>query len=651
MLADQQGADEIIDHYIQRHSSTEFQWTTELKEAVKEVCGGNLWLLSYALEGCNGQGEPMSWIREGVRRDLDDIENPSGANCNIEIVFALAPLAMNEIVTAQSLLIHDLGFDRKEINQLVKCGEITSHELRYGKGYSLPHSSLAKAYWEHGLRFEEPLKHSKYTEMIYRSVVAMPSDMLNTLYHLDTVTAENILERLAREGKSLTIIEKAKDDDLDHWLAEAIVNQRGFNRLDRIRIPDYYLTQEFLNDFLHVSFAGMCKMLLEARPDDNSAWFSEIWQSFQKDEFISRVCKMNEVGCMCRTLESIYRFDECIKPQLLEIVDIEVVALRANASSDIMQICSAVESLIKIDKAFGLRLWDSLDKKRFRNIVSGNGLYACIWLSAIADESERIKSEICGLIDCAELALTANKSRDIRVLDNIEYLFKFDRKIGMAVWNRLDQEGFLESLYSCKSLIYVSHLEDVAVLDERIKLDICRLLDCERLAVLLNQTSDLWVLNQAIWSLFRLDCDIGRKIYSLLELSMRKKLIEDEDGYCQIVHVLNLCKLKVNLEREMVDVIDDNIIKYAAVSVKGRWASPDAIVMPWHYAPFFDDIIARYSPQAANKLYSYICEQSTMEKYIGNIIKHRKQFSVDLGGVFLSEVDPDNKHKWRERLC
>jgi hypothetical protein len=126
---------------------------------IMDVSEGDYWLLAFALEGCaaaRGAGEPRGWITGEVQRYIENL-----ATCGDRhedqypgILLALSPLYMNEVLTAGSYLIDTLGFAKAALDDLAKRGEITRQKSQTGHVfYGLPHSSRARAYWEHGQEY------------------------------------------------------------------------------------------------------------------------------------------------------------------------------------------------------------------------------------------------------------------------------------------------------------------------------------------------------------------------------------------------------------------------------------------------------------------------------------------------------------------
>ncbi|MFC1794881.1 hypothetical protein ACFL3Q_15000, partial [Planctomycetota bacterium] len=175
-------ADKIIDLYFS--GVLEHPLSSEKRNKVKKNTSGNYKMLGYALEGCvqkKGKGEPEKWLEVGVNRELQRleyvIEGTDGPNSIFpEIVLALSPLYMNEVLTEESFLRDELHFDKddlKALSILVELGEVTSQKTQDGYVfYGLPHSVQAKAYWEYGLTYRNRKALPEYEEFIHKYAVS-----------------------------------------------------------------------------------------------------------------------------------------------------------------------------------------------------------------------------------------------------------------------------------------------------------------------------------------------------------------------------------------------------------------------------------------------------------------------------------------------
>ena len=177
--------DDIIAHLSKCHPDVSL--TDHNHFRIKSVSGKNLWLLAYAVEGyadARGHGDARSWIIDRVDYELEQLGDVNALSP--EALVSISRLYRADILTAEIYLRHALGFTRDILNQLVKSGEVT--RIKTGEDavyYGLPHSALAKVYWEYG--------------SAYRNTY-MPTDFQRFVEDYANSGARNALEVFLRSG-------------------------------------------------------------------------------------------------------------------------------------------------------------------------------------------------------------------------------------------------------------------------------------------------------------------------------------------------------------------------------------------------------------------------------------------------------------------
>jgi len=210
--------DNIIDLYTS--SNLGHSLPLEERNRIKEVTSGNYKMLGYALQGYvqkQGKGEPEEWLEKGINHDLQRLEYVIGGQDNPnprfpEIVLAISPLHMNEVLTAESFLRNQLHFDREDINALntlVELCEITSQRATNGEiFYGLPHSAQARAYWMYGVMYKKRSVLPEYADFIYDYVKSNASNGLEAITQADRSVSKALVTRLDAEGALAGTIEK-----------------------------------------------------------------------------------------------------------------------------------------------------------------------------------------------------------------------------------------------------------------------------------------------------------------------------------------------------------------------------------------------------------------------------------------------------------
>jgi len=357
-LTSSKTANEIIDFYIKNKPEPKISWTKDIIKAILEVSEGNLWLLSYALKGCSGQGSPISWIRDGVVQDLRDLENHGTYKCNSEILLALSPLYMNEVLTDQTFLIKELGYDRKEIDRLVSLGEIIKHKTDRGIFYGLPHSSSALAYWQFGDEYRTCLKYSDYEEFVYQYVISGASNSLDYISNTENV---KLLDRLAIERRALDVIQKLKDPGCIIGFFTSIITKR-------FKINEYYTSKQFVQGYADILFQKRYLYEFAILLQDYPLWAGDIWGHIDSKIFSKYLFSNITFGLPL--LGSIFKANKDMQSTICELL--KDISFNFNLTSYLSTICVSLGALYEIDAIAVEKELDKLDIDELAEVVQQN---------------------------------------------------------------------------------------------------------------------------------------------------------------------------------------------------------------------------------------------------------------------------------------
>jgi len=182
---------------------------------ILEVCRGDYWLLAIALQGCamaHGAGEPQSWIASEVQRYIENLETCGDPHDDQYpgILLALSLLYIQEVLTAEPYLTDRLGFAKSALDDLAKRGEITRQKNPTGHiFYGLPHSSRAKAYSDHAIRYRNPKQPVGYEDCLYEyATTDVPNGLEAVTASTTAGVAERVVDRLFRAGQIPRLIER-----------------------------------------------------------------------------------------------------------------------------------------------------------------------------------------------------------------------------------------------------------------------------------------------------------------------------------------------------------------------------------------------------------------------------------------------------------
>jgi hypothetical protein len=233
------GRDEIINDFVEQHPVIA---RSDL-DTIKQIAGQDLWLLACTLEGCKqkkGFGHAQDWPRDGICRRLALLESHDGVDPRY--LLALAPLALHGTMTAERYLTDVLGIPRADLRKLLQVHGATSAVVDGERYYSIPHRSLARAYWEHGGSYRFPVPG--YEDFLLRyalagmpnsleAVMEAPEDVRASI--LSRVDAEGGLARMLKEERSIVHVAKwasavrRVDEPIARIIADKIAGDPNLN--------------------------------------------------------------------------------------------------------------------------------------------------------------------------------------------------------------------------------------------------------------------------------------------------------------------------------------------------------------------------------------------------------------------------------------
>ena len=188
-----QDANEIIQHVLDRHAKAQTISDPRFASNVHEIAKGDFWLLAFALLGgldAGGKGDPVSWLRDGVRGRLEAIRELDPRFPEFpQILVALAPLSLREIPTAAGFLYEQFHIAPPALDRLFALGEIERVGDETSFYYRLPHSSLAGAYWAHGQCYRGSQNRWSYRDYVRHYLLShQPNGLLAVVTsHFDTM--------------------------------------------------------------------------------------------------------------------------------------------------------------------------------------------------------------------------------------------------------------------------------------------------------------------------------------------------------------------------------------------------------------------------------------------------------------------------------
>lgn len=352
-------ANDIIDLYFS--GAHKQPLSLEKHNRIKKVTSGNYKMLGYALEGCEqkkGKGEPEEWIEEGVKRELQRLEyvleGPKGPNQIFpEIVLALSPLYMKEILTEESFLRDGLYFDKEDfqaLNALVELGEVTSQRTSNGHVfYGLPHSVQAKAYWNYGTLYKNRRELKEHETFVHDYVALGIANSLEIISKSPIALQETLTTKLVENGNLGKVIKyEPSFCNIAHW-------------------SEKHLTVKFFNKDVASSLSNR---LNNAEAKDTVNYLSRldseienmVWRSIDRHKFANKMLTQNYPERLISYLHYFQEHKKYIGKEVCELIQAKL-SMRLQKEGNPLNICYCIEAVRSIDKTIGENMWFSSLRK------------------------------------------------------------------------------------------------------------------------------------------------------------------------------------------------------------------------------------------------------------------------------------------------
>ena len=482
---DSSGAvDDIIGHFAAHHPRV--RWTEEVLESIRRVCGRSLWLVSYALKGfinSEDRGDPLSWMEDGVTKDLEDLERQNTALP--EVMVALSPLSHFEVLTDESYLRNVLAFDQSELQGLVYSGDIMRQDTKSGHvRYGLPHSSLARLYWTYGAKYRIRRGILDYDDFIYRYITSNVSNGLEALTSCDTSTEDTVIARLHSEDNLTEIVQNEQSMEAIRW---AICHIRKHH--------DYHENSVWLSDDL---LGVLAKKILLTNDLYNAAHClheillvsktagPRLWNLLRLDALARKITVTDDFYGAYMFLLTVSFLPGDTSREFCRMINLNDLYRKFEQSADFSGICSFIRGFLKCDKERGYELW--------------------------------------GLLNVRELARKMGTASDTPLaFRSILALFMGEPEMGTQLWDFVDKANLAAMVSTREDLRSVHQVIGcVRQMSKVLAQEFCGLLDLRELAARFSETSRLTFLETCINWIHEIDNGLATRLCSLLDL---KKIV------------------------------------------------------------------------------------------------------------------------------
>ncbi|MFC1762914.1 ATP-binding protein [Planctomycetota bacterium] len=461
----------------------------EALDEIKEVVSDNLWLLAYLLEGyrkAGGKGQASQWVKDGVLRDLQDLENTDALFP--EVLVAVAALFRHELLMAETYLTNKLNFTPTVLNGLSQRGELVRHDGSDGEVfYGLPHKELAYAYWDFGSKYKRRRNLTDYESIIYQYVSLGPSNGLRALATIeDEMSREPVMVKLEKEGELPKIISGEQSTGaVGSWLAAAdtstIAREDILKALaGRIVEHDHAI---YVPDLLKkLFFRG-----------------EEIWNAFRMHMDCEKLaCNTVSTGgavWVGITIFEMFKYDNVMMSELYACIDFNDLLRELNETDDTWTIARCISAIYRVDPDAHKKLkagfeWQSLADR----LCSSNLLWSteqC--LRDIMYANPNAARRLCGLMSVKELVKAFdNRSGSMTTRGQvIATIWRANHAFGEKLW-QVYKETFIQEIRTIDDPVEtIGDIRAIGLDNPKMACEIVDSLDHEMLAKALSSVENL----------------------------------------------------------------------------------------------------------------------------------------------------------------
>jgi len=490
------------------------KFSTEVLEKIGEVSEGNLWLLSYALEGCatsGGIGEPDGWIGKGVREDLNDLKN---ANRSFpEVLVAVSLLYRNEVPTAESFLRGPLAFDYETFDELVKRGELIVQETAQGDIlYGLPHSALAEAYWEYGEEYRRRKGLSKQEELVYSYTVSDVPNGVEAIVKSGYDVMKLVLEKLEHEGLLGCVISKEKSTEAVVHLLRILSRRALAKKSVRASLEKRVLESDNPYDSIRcivAVYATDCRV------------GEHLWSILDKGNMLSWLMDRAPTCFLAYVVSELHSADRHLAVELCNLISLDDVAQRLEDEEDLFSIGNCIYSLSAVDKDLGQRVWNLLDLERLAcklsEASSSSDIAHFLWDCLVSNVGVANESWLREQVHM--LGKRLNEAENIsEIRDSLHSITSASKELGVELLRLLDIRLLAAKVDRSDDIECVNELIDsVHDIQKGVARRLCQMLDFEQLAKRLDQSEDVKEIGMCLLKVFQLARKERKMLWNMLD--------------------------------------------------------------------------------------------------------------------------------------
>ncbi len=473
-------ADKIIEDYCNHSKTPRIVWNR--RNQVKEISNGDFWLLAFALQAAAKEDDekPIEWLKDGIEGYLQSLENCGDEKFEDNyprILLALSPLSMNEVFTHEKFLMK-LGFRRDELKALCKRGEIVRQEKNGDIFYGLPHSSLAKAYWEHGKKYRDYLP--EYEDFIYDYAKSGVCNVLEAVAKTDDVMRKVLLKRISNAG----------------LLPSIVKSENALENVTYILLCDSDFCAEIMSDELI--------QVLSSRIDNTDdminagKWIGclggidygdQLWENVDHKKLADKLSSSVNLRHVGYFLGFLREYSNKAERVFWRLIKQEKLVERLNGTDISRDVFVFFLHMLECDEKTGMKLWNQIDQDNLAHRIS----------------------------HCSDYHQTVKALFDI---------FKHTPEINLGFLADADWQTIGSKLSKDESAWKISSsITLTGMLNKALSLKLCKSLDCSFLSMTLCKPSNINNLGDCIFAISDIAPDIGRELCKCLDLNVLAGLL------------------------------------------------------------------------------------------------------------------------------
>lgn len=179
----------------------------------------------------------------------------------------------------------------------------------------------------------------------------------------------------------------------------------------------------------------------------------------------------------------------------------------------------------------------------------------CGYLFEICRHNKTIESQVIEILDPVRFAEAANKDKSLeKIWMVLRYLIFIEKNLGLTFWKNLDKPSILNTFTRDDFVTKGGLLWRIAAGDPKIKSDICKMLDCKKLAQAVNECENPASTWSILESLSQVDGRLELALWDRLDKNrLVEKSLSEEDAGTIIKTLFYVYEVSPQIQNEFFD--------------------------------------------------------------------------------------------------